>query len=215
MECINCHRDRPGHEYTVYFGLEKIVSHQSSSWGIQGVAGSGWSSRTEYAHLVQGSETHHVCNACAAKFYDWFILPFRFLAPITLALWLCGALWQVGDHLDKIGVGIYTAATALCTVLALLTGLLALYRHRWLRRRDQREQYFQTKRHIFIRRDMIELWLGELTGHEGALLSTREYRTMFEKSTLTLGDKFALFWKPWMEWLLLAILLLVIFVTTM
>ncbi|MBP7355440.1 MAG: hypothetical protein KA928_04725 [Longilinea sp.] len=216
MECIKCHRNRPGREFTVYYGLERILSHQYSSWGIQGYAGSGWSSRTEYSHLVQGVETHHICYACAAEFYDLIVLPFRILMPITLALWLGGWLWQsVGEQLNDPWLTIYIVATALCSLLTLLAGLLALYRHGWLRKRDQIDRYLRSKRHIFSRQDMIEVWLGELIGHKDALFSAREYRSMFNRSKLTFGDKFALFWKPWMEWLLVAVLLFVIFFATL
>ena len=61
--------------------------------------------------------------------------------PITLALWLGGWLWQ--EQLNDPWLTIYIVATGLCSMLTLLSGMLALYRHGWLRKRDQIDQYLR------------------------------------------------------------------------
>jgi hypothetical protein len=201
MECAHCHRDKPGKEYSFYYGVENELSHEFHSWGAQGVPGSGYSSKTVYKHVVQGQDQRFICNVCIFKYYDWRVPFFRILRLLAVIIVGVAAMVPLGKYEEW-----FFIPFLLVFGLLVLFGLCTVPLWLSLRERNEKDKYFSKKRSIFRRRDMLELWAADIAGYQQNLYTTFEKRAYLDKNKLSVADWLNKIWNPGIEWYLLPFL---------
>lgn len=195
MQCAHCHRDKPGKDYTYYYGIENELSHEHHSWGHQGYAGSGWSSSTTYGFAIQGEEKRFICNECVFKFYDWRIPALRIMRPIATIVVGSGYFLQLGKYEEWFFI-------PFLLVLGLLAALeiSSIPLRQMLRKRSDKDKFFGIKRHIYRRKDMLELWAAELAGNQQNIFTSFEKRAYIDKIKLSFFESLNKVWNPRIEW---------------
>lgn len=204
MECAHCHRDKPGKEYIFYYGAENELSHEHHSWGRQGYAGSGWSSSTTYGFDIQGQDKRFICNECVFKFYDWRVPALRILRPLAVTIIGGGALFQVARYIDWFFIPVI-----LILALLVLFGLSSVPLRQFLKKRSEKDKFFGSKRHIYRRQDILELWAADLAGVQQNLFTTFEKRAYIDKVKLSFFDWLNKIWNPIVDWFVPVILFII------
>lgn len=201
MECAHCHCDKPGKDYSFYYGIERELSHEAQSVGKQGYIGSSYSSKTTYGFDIQGQDQRFICNACVFKFYDWRVPIFRILRWLVVIIISVGYFFPLGDF-----EGWFFVPVILAVGLLALFALCVIPIWMFLRKRSEKDRFFSRKRHIYRRQDILELWAADLAGNRQNLFTTFEKRAYLDKNKLSFIGWLNKMWNPGIEWVLAFIL---------
>jgi len=175
MKCGNCGQEKPGNDYSFYYG--KYTGHdvETSKWGggMSGGVG-GWSSKTTTTYEMEGTRSVFICDECADRFCPPLRKRALFLLPMLFGLLLCmlsstldsDALFSFGLAAGLVGIGV--------SIALLLPRMWPTLKLEMKRRRNQRGLEIRT------RQQTLERFAMELAdpGEEYTCFTTKEYQKL-------------------------------------